>query len=197
MHWRMYHYFGAIQQRWPEAEVIQVLIYLGNGPMTMLSSIDRPPRCQFRYDIIDMRDVPARVFLRSPKTAERALAVVSRSKDPRATIRKILGSWKGLPEKELQENFDRLRILSQLRNSEIMAKEEVERMPFDLDYRESEIYKLAGLEATRRMLSNLIQARFGPLSRTVRSRVKQADAEQIERWAKQFAVARTVSEVFQ
>ena len=105
MNWRMYHYFGAIQQRWPEAQVIQVLIYLGNGPMTMLSSIDRPPQCPFRYDIINIRDVPARAFLDSPRTAERALAVVSHSKDQQATVRKILASWKGLPEKELWENW--------------------------------------------------------------------------------------------
>lgn len=78
--------------------------------MTMIPSIEQPPQCQFRYDIIDMRDVPARVFLRSQRSAERALAVVSRSKDPRSTIRKILGSWKEMPEKELQENFERLRV---------------------------------------------------------------------------------------
>ena len=31
MHWRCYHYFGAIQEEWPDAHVIQVVIYLGKA----------------------------------------------------------------------------------------------------------------------------------------------------------------------
>ena len=201
MHWRCYHYYGAIQQRWPEANVIQVVIYLGSGPMTMVSSIDRKPKCQFQYDIINMQDVPAGVFLRSPRSAERALAVVSKSADPRRTIRKVLASWKGLPDKELRENFERLRTLSQLRNSEIMAKEEVERMPFELDFRESEIYKMGAREGRAEgqleLLAKLLENRFGPLSRTTRNRLKLADREQIDRWVSQFHVAIKISDLFQ
>ena len=70
-------------------------------------------------------------------------------------------------------------------------------MPFELDITENEIYKIGAREANRRMLSTQIEARFGPLSRTVRSRLKQADAQQIERWVRQFAVAQKVSDVFQ
>ena len=72
MHWRMFHYYGTIQQRWQKAEVVQVVIYLGGGPLTMTPVIDRR-RCKFSYDIIDMQQVPARVFLKSSRSAERAL----------------------------------------------------------------------------------------------------------------------------
>ena len=191
--------------------MIQVVIYLGSGPMTMVSSIDRKPKCQFQYDIINMQDVPAGVFLRSPRSAERALAVVSKSADPRRTIRKVLASWKGLPDKELRENFERLRTLSQLRNSEIMAKEEVERMPFELDFRESEIYKMGAregraegarqgraqgqLDAARDLLAKLLENRFGPLSRATRNKLKQADRELIDLWVSQFHTAHKVSDL--
>lgn len=78
-----------------------------------------------------------------------------------------------------------------------MTKEEVDRMPFYLDHRESEFYKMAGLETARKVLSTQLEARFGRLPRTVRDRLEQADAKQFDRWLKQFAVAGKVSDVFQ
>ena len=75
--------------------------------------------CQHWFEIIDLQEVPAEVFLEFPRDAERILAVVSKSEDPRATIRKMLESWKGMPQNELQENLERLRTLSQLRKNEI------------------------------------------------------------------------------
>ena len=141
MLWRCYHYFGSISQMWPRAEVIQVVVYLGNETMTMESSIDKPS-CKFGFEILNLKEVPANVFLESPKDAERILAVVSKSEDPRGTIRKILASWKGMPENELRENIERLRTLSQLRKHEIMTVEEVKRMPFEIDVTESELYQL-------------------------------------------------------
>ena len=148
MHWRCYHYFGSISQRWPKAEVIQVVIYLGNGPMNMVTSIDRPT-CKFHYEIINLQEVPAEVFLDSPKDAERMLAAVAKSEDPRATLRQIMTSWKGLSESEVRELVERLRTLSQLRDQEIMFVEEIKSMPFELDVTESVVYKM-GKERARR-----------------------------------------------
>jgi hypothetical protein len=200
MHWRCYHYFGTISQRWPKAEVIQVVIYLGNDPMSMESSIVRPT-CQFRFEILNMQEVPARVFLNSPRNAERVLASVSKSADPRATIRKILASWKALPENELRENVERLRTLSQLRKQEIMTMEEVKLMPFDLDVTESEIYKMGHVqgkvEGTRQVLARLLEKRFGPLSRTFRKRIGEANEAQLELWIDQSAAAQSLRQVFQ
>lgn len=183
--------------------MIQVVIYLGSAPLTMLPHIDRR-RCKFSYDIVNMQEVPARVFLKSPRSAERALAVVSRSKDPRATIRKILASWKGLPGNELYDNLERLTTLSQLRKSEIMAEEEVERMPFDLDITENEIYKLGArqgqakgrLEAARQMFAKLVENRFGPLSPTVRTKLGRATQEQVDGWVGKFHTIQKVSDLF-
>ena len=82
MHWRCFHYFGAIQEQWEDAEVIQVVIYLGNAPMSMSSEIRRPgPTYDFK--IPDMRTVPAQMFLESGNDAERVLAVLCESLEPR------------------------------------------------------------------------------------------------------------------
>ena len=200
MHWRCYRYFGVISERWPKAEVIQVVIYLGRDPLTMQSRI-RKQTCKFHHDILNMQDVPARVFLNSPRSAERALAVVSKSSDPRATVRRILASWKSLPENELGENIDRLRTLSQLRENEIMAVEEVQRMPFDLDITESAIYKMGQVQGItdgkRQTLSRMLERRFGPLPATIRKRINQSKQEQLERWIDQSTTAQELSGVFQ
>lgn len=196
MHWRCYHYFGAIQQRWPKADVVQVVVYLGSLPLEMQSSISRPT-CHFCFDILNLQEVPARLFLNSPRSPERVLAVVSKSANPRTTIRRILASWKGLPENELRENVDRLRTLSQLRKLEIMTVEEVGRMPFELDITESEIYKLGQAQEARQILSLLLEGRFGPLTRTSRKRIDEASQEQLRRWIKQSAHAQKLAGVFQ
>ncbi len=99
MLWRCFHYFGAIKQRWRGREVVQIVVYVGNEALTMESSIDEP-RCSYSFDILNLQDVPADVFLESPTDAERILAILSKTNDPRGTIRRILGSWKGLSENE-------------------------------------------------------------------------------------------------
>ena len=118
MLWRCYHHSGTISQWWPNAEVLQFVVYLGSGALKMEWAVKKP-MCQHWFEIIDLQEVPAEVFLEFPRDAERILAVVSKSEDPRATIRKMLESWKGMPQNELQENLERLRTLSQLRKNEI------------------------------------------------------------------------------
>ncbi len=219
MHWRCFHYFGAIQQRWPQAEVIQVVIYLGGDLLTMQSSIDRPT-CRFSYEILNLQEVPAQVFLDSPRSAERVLAVVSNSSDPRATIRSILASWKKLPENELRENVDRLRTLSQLRKREIMTIEEVKHMPFELDITESEIYKMGQVqgiaegkaegrvegisegkvegrvEGARQVLVRLLETRFGPLIRADKKKIAAGSLTDLEHWTDRSVTAEHVGDIF-
>ena len=94
MPWRCLDYYRAIVDLWPEApEIIQVVVYLGDRPMTMADAIGRD-RLRFGFDIFNMCDVAASEFLRSESDDERILAVLCESEDPRATIRAILGSWR-------------------------------------------------------------------------------------------------------
>ena len=128
--------------------------------------------------------------------AERALAILAKSANPRATVRRILASWKALPENELRENIDRLRTLSRLRKHEIMTVGEVQQMPFELDITESEIYKLGQAQEARRLLSRMLERRFGPLSRTIRKRITEADQKQLDEWFDQSTIAQELADVF-
>ena len=64
MHWRCYHYFGAIQEQWEDAEVIQVVVFVGNGPVQMKREIQKT-RLQYSYEIVDMKDLSADLILTS------------------------------------------------------------------------------------------------------------------------------------
>lgn len=199
MLWRCFHYYGSISQRWPKAEVIQVVVYLGNDTMTMSSSVERAS-CRYHFEILNLQEIPAEVFLASPTDAERILAVVSKSEDPRGTIRQILASWKGMPENELRENIERLRTLSQLRKHEIMTVEEVKRLPFEIDVTETELYQLGRedgiLKGGAFFLSELLEQRFGLLPEHYRDRLEHATRSQLKHWIGRAADARALADVF-
>lgn len=215
MHWRCYHYFGAIQERWEEEEVVQVVIYLGNGPVTMKREIKRK-RLDYSYDILDMHQLVPEIFLKSHGDSERVLALLCDSQDPRKTIRQVLASWKHLSRQELLENIDRLRTLAQLRGTEIIAKEGIEQMPLEFDITKSIFFKegeqhglkvglRTGLKQGRkkgeatalaRVLTRLLEQRFGPVSETVHERVTKAAIRQLEIWALRAPKARKLKDVF-
>ena len=205
MHWRCYHYFGAIQELWEEAEVVQVVVYFGNGPMRMRNRIDKG-RTQHSFDIVDMKEIPAEVFLDSPSDSERVLALLCQSSDPRETIRRVLGSWKHLSEKELLNNIDRLKTLCLLRGRGIMVGEEVERMPFSIEAEMRDsiffkdacklVYKDAEAPAMAKLLTKLLEHRFGPLPEREQQLLACASTEQLEAWAIRATDVHRLEDVF-
>ena len=196
MHWRCYHYFGAIQEQWEDAEVIQVVIYLGNGPMSMTSAIRKPPSLDYRFQIVDIHRIPAEAFLTSPNDAERVLAVLCESADPRETIHRVLASWRHLSDQVLLENVDRLRTLSQLRGFEIIALEELKQMPFDLDITESITFKMGQALGEARLFTRHLERRFGPLPESLSARIATASTEQIEIWDDREPNAHGLNDIF-
>ena len=69
-------------------------------------------------------------------------------------------------------------------------------MPFDLDITESAIYRMGQAQNARQMLSQLVEGRFGPLSRTIRKRIAEADQSQLEKWFSQCVSAENLADVF-
>src|SRR5450432_1606826 len=61
MRWRCFHYYGTIQELWEDSDVLQVVIYLGNSPMSMAREIQRL-NCHYRFEVVDMREIPAEDF---------------------------------------------------------------------------------------------------------------------------------------
>ena len=195
MHWRCYHYFGAIQEQWEDSEVIQVVVYLGNGEMTMKPIINKPS-CKYHYQLVDIREIPPGFFLNSPEDSERVLALLCNSADPRDTIRRVLGSWRHLTDKRLLENIERLRTLSQLRKTEIIAIEEIDQMPFELDITESVTYKMGEARGGANSLTLILEALFGPLPASAHDRIAQASKDEIAQWLLRAVRANSLTDVF-
>ena len=207
MLWRCYQYFGAIQEALPDAEIIQVVIFLGNGRMTMTNAIKRPS-CDYWYHVIDMKEIPASRFLDSLNDTARVLALLCDSPDPQETIRTVLSSWRHLSNNALQENIERLRTLSRLRRRDIIADEEINSMPLDIDMsgsiwaiRDKERGRQQGLQqglqqGEAQVLLRQLSHLFGPLAPSVLDRLSQATQEQLEDWSLRTLRAQSLSDVF-
>ena len=207
IHWRCLAYYAAIREMWPDAKVTQVVVYVGDSTMTMSSSVE-DERLNFGFDIINIKSIPASRFLSSPNEGERMLAMLAASEDSRSTIRSILESWSGLPRKTLRRLVEQLAVLSQLRNCDRIVKEERDRMPIHIDITQNAFYKegeehgeargaLQGaLQGKAEVITRVLEARFGPLSRTVKARIAKADLEQLDRWSDLVATAPTLEAVF-
>ena len=203
MLFRCLEYWTEIAQRWPNREIIQVVIYLGEGSMTMETSITQGKN-HFEFEVMSLKDVDAREFLESDSPAERTLAVLCHSEDPRATIRAILGSWKHLSKEELTGNIEDLVVLSQLRKRDTMVREESSEMPIEIDLRENafvkwgeELGRAEGrAEGEAKILIRLLERRFGVLPNAILARVAAADVDSLDRWVDRVMDACDLDSVF-
>jgi hypothetical protein len=207
MLWRCLEYWQAIGELWPDADIVQVVIYLGDGPMTMVSSIARG-RLTYGFDVLDIQEVEANAFLESESDDERVLAVLCHSEDPRGTIAAILASWKDLPAKEISEKIGDLFVLSQLRKRSTMVKEESDAMPIEIDVTENELFKwgeevgeargisLGESRGEAKLLTKFLERRFGPLPESVRTRIYAADVDTIDQWADRLELAGSLEAIF-
>jgi len=207
MVWRCLDYWRAIGEQWPAGDIVQVVVFMGDENLRMVSRIDRG-ELHYRYTILDLRDVPASVFLSSESESERAIAVLCHSEDPRATIEAILGSWKHLPAKELTEKIANLSVLSQLRKRDTIVREVADAMPVEIDIRENAFYKWGVEEATPKaeargeakgegkLIVKYLQHKFGTVPDYTLSRIANADVATLDRWADRMYSAATLDAVF-
>ena len=200
--WRCLDYYSAIQQQYWPPEIVQVVIYLGDEPLRIPAKISHR-RLTYQYEILELAKVPARTFLESPADAERILAVLCQSTDPRETIREILGGWKHLPRKRIEELMERLSALSLLRKCDTIAIEEIERMPIEIDITESAFFKRG--EATgqargeavgeAKILIRILETRFGQLDDATRNTIQAASVEQLDQWVDRALTASNLEDV--
>jgi hypothetical protein len=209
--WRCLDYYSAIRQQLRPRKIVQVVVHVGHEPLTIPDRIE-DDTLTFRFQILNLAEVPAQAFLDSPSDAERMLAMLCATENPRETIRQILASWKHLHGKPLRELLDRMTVLSQLRKYDRMIREEVERMPFEIDITENAFYidgKADGIEegaaegeargearGEAKTLLRFLEQRFGPVPAPIRERVFAAGIEDLDRWVDAMPTAASLDEVF-
>ena len=194
--WRSLDYYSAIHQTYEPPRIVQVLLYLGDPPLSMHDGIAHL-RLQYQFDILELAKVPAEIFLASESDAERILAVLCHSSDVRETIRRILAGWKLLPRKRIEELMERLSALSQLRKYDTIAKEEIERMPIEIDITENAFYKAGEEKGEAKTLLRILETRFGtPGPAAITEKILTAGVEQLDRWVDRALRVESMADIF-
>jgi predicted transposase/invertase (TIGR01784 family) len=208
---RMLRYRLLLLERFQNSVIVQYVLYIGKSKCSMVQAI-KDGDLSYRYYLIDIRELSEDVFLLSNSAAERALALLTRVSDARNTIRRILASWTGKPNKEKADLEVKLVILSGLRKLEKIVREEIQRMPITIDLMENDVIRewieggiQKGIEqglqqGTERgqsaLLAKQLTRRFGALPAEYELRLQSAHSEQLEKWALRLLDASTLAQVF-
>ncbi len=113
-----------VHQRFPE----QYVLYVGPEKLNMPSELAGPNHV-CRYKIVDVRDLDCEMLLNSPFAADNILAILTRYKDRRETIRRILMRIATLETGKRELALSKLLILAGLRKLEDTIRSEVKDMP--------------------------------------------------------------------
>ncbi|MBF0343881.1 MAG: hypothetical protein HQL06_06580 [Nitrospirae bacterium] len=147
---RMLRYFVHIYTL-HEVVVKQYVVFIGKDKMTMKSMLDMPD-IQYRYELIDMRDVACEQFLYSGVPEEIILSILCNKgeRDERTFAREILFEYmKSVTEGlELSKGIRQLEVFSKLRDMQKIVIEEVEQMPIMYDL-ETDIRFMQGVQKGR------------------------------------------------
>lgn len=133
----------------------QVVLYVGEEPLTMASGA--------HYTVVDIRDLDGEDLLASESIGDNILALLTRLRDYGEAIRMILSRIAAMPADERSATLEQLVTLSGLRRLELTVKEEVEKVPILKDILEHKIIGGAVRDGEQRLLTHLIEKRFGPL----------------------------------
>ncbi|RMD90386.1 MAG: hypothetical protein D6813_09185, partial [Calditrichaeota bacterium] len=125
--------------------VRQYVIYIGRAPMNMENELFDAD-INYRYNLIDMRNIPYEKFLQSDKPEEVILAILCDFQDhsPSDSVKEILRRLKILVKQdELKKGkyIRQLEVLSQLRNLEEIIIEEEKKMAIIYDIEKDVRYK--------------------------------------------------------
>ncbi|MBC7922946.1 MAG: hypothetical protein H7Z75_17860 [Ferruginibacter sp.] len=133
MAWRMFQYRGLISQKYG-LPVKQYVIYLGAGATQMRAVIDEED-LSFRFNLIEIRQIPYPVFLQSDQASEMILAILGnlQSKPVEEAVADIVQNVVQLkpPGLEREQAIRQLEVLAQLRGLQRIVAEKISTMALD------------------------------------------------------------------
>ncbi|MBF0458751.1 MAG: hypothetical protein HQK99_12755 [Nitrospirae bacterium] len=147
---RMFLYAGFILKQHKKLPV-QIVLYVGNEPMNMKNHIEGDG-VKYSYKLIDIRELDCCQLLESDSPEDIVLAILCKTGDVDAVIRKILDKLSVLPPKEREGYIRKLLYLSDLRRLYPKVKMEVSKMPITIDVKNSDIYREGLVEGQRKGL---------------------------------------------
>jgi hypothetical protein len=211
--WRMLDYYSGIGDKYGGVPVVQMVIYLGEKPSRMATTIDHP-NLNFSFEMVYLSDIDPAPLLDSPSPDDAVLAILCRNGNTRRNIRRILARIAELDPAARDDAAARLVILAQLRRAVPAVVEEVTAMgnisfdikdhPFLNDVFEKGVVegfdkgKLEGETHGRaETLLRLMRKRYGAVPDSVIERVHAAGIDDLDRWADAVLDAPSLDAVFE
>lgn len=198
MLWRMLEYYALIYTHYNIAPLQQVL-YVGKAQPNFITHY-QSEHLKFDYQLIDIRDIDCCTLLQSPSLEDNVLAVLCRLDDPIIAIRKILNTVSQLDDKSRRDILLILGQLANLRDLNPLLELEKQKMTITISVQDNifarELYEQGEKEGEIKMLSKLLEKRFGKLPAKVKKKVNAASLEQLEVWTDRLFEIQTLDELF-
>ena len=196
----------------------QILLYVGRKPLRMASRLEWADG-EARFTTVDLSTVDGEPLVASPDPGDNILGVLTRLKDDRAALRRILQKLSRLERDQADRYFQNLLILAGLRGLEEIVKEEATKL-LTIDLSENKVLGpaytrgleegrqqgqleghlegqlLGQIEGRRGLLRRLIESKFGPLPPWVEQRLSQYPSHDLEQIGIRLFGAPTLDELF-
>ena len=203
MEWRMLEYYALIRSLYPDAILIQQVLYVGDKHSSFTTNIAENTLL-FRYSVRDIRDIDCRQMLQSSCLEENLLAILCRLEDERGTIQEILTRIAVLPAKKKADALEKLMILAGLRKLETFVEEEAKEMAISIDVMENAFLRNIFLKGKQegeqrgeaKMLSRQLQRRFQEVPSWASKKIAEADLPTLEEWSLRILDAESLEDVF-
>ncbi len=185
----------------------QYVLYVGDPDIKMAAELAGPNHV-CRYTIIDIRNFDEEILLNSPFAADNLLAILTRHKNGKETIRRILERIAILEGGARYDAVAKLLIIAGLRKLGDSIRTEVKHMPILDDIMEHDVLGPAirqGLEQGRNegkqeeglaILRKQVTKRFGLLPGWVEERLAAMSVAELEDLSLAVLDAKTVAELF-
>jgi hypothetical protein len=201
-------YYSGIGDKYGGVPVVQMVIYLGEKPSQMATTIDHP-NLNFTFEMVYLSDIDPAPLLDSPSPDDAVLAILCRNGNTRQNIRRILARIAELDPAARDDAAARLVILAQLRRAVPAVVEEVTAMgnisfdikdhPFLNDVFEKGVVegRLKGETHGRaETLLRQLRKRYSAVPAAVVERVHAAGIEDLDRWTDAVLDAPSLDAVF-
>ena len=180
----------------------QVLVYVGEAPLRMANELHGAD-VSFRYRMIDIRELDGDRLLESDQVGDNVIAILTRLRNHKEAVRKIVGKLAGLAAAERDAALGQLLILGGLRRLEETVRREIQKMPVFIDIMENTVlgppFK-KGLEEGRRegdltILRRLILKRFGAIPTWAEEQLTSRPTAELEDLSVRVLDARSIEEL--
>ncbi|HLI85490.1 MAG TPA: DUF4351 domain-containing protein [Bryobacteraceae bacterium] len=190
----------------------QIVLYVGRAPLNMQTELNGPA-LHYSYQLVDIRDLDTERLLESPSVGDNMIAILTRLRDPRAVVHRVVQRIARLPQAEREEALARLTILAGLRRLDDILEEEKEKMPITESIMTHGLIgpmirnaRKEGREEGREegmhqgeltLLRRQMEKRFGPIPAWALDRLNGLSSSQLENLGERLLDAASLEQLFQ